>query len=532
MPDILDRIVADRLKDLDRRGPGLGCKLPPGRTRPLVPFLKEKGTILEIKRASPSKGDINAGLDPVALVNAYAASGARNVSVLTEERYFKGSLKDLVTVSSARHDLAFLRKDFLLREDEVEVSYRAGADAVLLIARILDTDLLRRMADKVLSLGMTAFIEVRDDADADKLAALVEDAGAGAGSGTGADAGGVGGSGASDHLLAGVNARDLGTFVIDPLVPAALFGKLGIPAVYESGIGSPGAAAYAARLGFKGILVGEGVARDSAKASGIVSAFIGTEADGTGQFWRTLAERRDGKIRVAESRYRPLIKICGLVRPEDALLAGRLGADLLGFVFAQSKRAASTMAVREARALLIGQARPAGVPLPLFIGVITELDSEVAKEALQLAREGTLDAIQWHGDTTLADLAALDAALTVGTPAFKAGRYAALRVGGTVDLDTYDLLRKSGEPRVLADARVEGLAGGTGAVVEPVLAAALAERSQVWLAGGLGPGTVGKAMDAYKPELVDASSRLEAEPGRKDHKLMEAYFKEIADHGF
>jgi len=530
MPDILDRIVADRLKDLDRKGPGLGCKLPQNRTRPLVPFLKEKGAILEVKRASPSKGDINAGLDPVALVNSYAASGARNVSVLTEERYFKGSLKDLVTVSSARHDLAFLRKDFLLREDEVEVSYRSGADAVLLIARILDTNQLLRMAAKVLSLGMTAFLEVRDEADADKLAVLVEDAGAITGAVTNAGTGG--GFGSSGQLLAGVNARDLGTFAIDPLVPAALFGKLGIPAVYESGIGSPGAAAYAARLGFRGILVGEGVAKDSAKAAGIVSAFIGAEADGTGQFWRTLAERRDGKIRAAASRYRPLIKICGLVRPEDALLAGRLGADLLGFVFAQSKRAASAKAVRETRALLMGQAWPDGRPLPLFVGVITELDSDVAKEALQLAREGTLDAIQWHGETTLEALAALDVALTESTPAFKAGRYAALRLGGTADLDAYDLLRKSGEPRVLADARVEGLAGGTGAVVEPVLAATLTERSQVWLAGGLGPGTVGKAMDAYKPELVDASSRLESEPGRKDHKLMEAYFKEIADHGF
>ncbi len=524
MPDILDRIVADRLKDLDRKGPGLGCKLPPGRTRPLVPFLKEKGAILEVKRASPSKGDINAGLDPVTLVNAYAASGARNVSVLTEERHFKGSLNDLVSVSSARHDLAFLRKDFLLREDEVEVSYRAGADAVLLIARILDADLLRRMAAKVLSLGMTAFIEVRDGADAEKLSALVKD--------EDVDAGAGGGSGASGHLLAGVNARDLGTFAIDPLVPAALFGKLGIPAVYESGINSPGAAAYAGRLGFKGILVGEGVARDSAKAAGIVSAFIGAEADGAGLFWRTLAERRDGMVRVATSGYRPLVKICGLVRPEDALLAARLGADLLGFVFAQSKRTASAKAVRETRALLLGQTRPAGASLPLFVGVITELDSDVAKEALRLAREGALDAIQWHGETTLAALAALDTALTVGHPVFKAGRYAALRLGGTPDLDAYDLLRKNGEPRVLADAWVEGLAGGTGAVVEPVLAAALAERSQVWLAGGLGPGTVGKAMDTYRPELVDASSRLEAEPGRKDHQLMEAYFKEIADHGF
>ncbi len=511
MPDILDRIVADRRRDLDRLGPELGCDLPAARLRPVVPFLPQKGAILEVKRASPSRGDIAADLDPLALVDAYAAAGARAVSVLTETRYFKGSLRDLVLVSSARRDLAFLRKDFLLSEEEIEVSYRAGADAVLLIARLLDADLLGRMAARVRGLGMTALIEVRDEEDAEKLAALVRDTG-------------------PDLLVAGVNARDLANFAIDPLVPAALLGRLGVPAVYESGIDGPGAAAYAGRLGFKGILVGEGVARDSAGAAGIVAAFLDAPADGVGRFWRRLAERRAAVVgSAAPPGYRPLIKICGLARPDDALAADRLGADLLGFVFAPSPRAASAATVREARRLLAAEPRRSAADGPLLVGVITELDTAPAKEALALAREGALDAIQWHGDPTPAALAALDRALTANDPACQAGRYAAVRLGGPADLEAYDLLRKNGEPRVLADARVEGVAGGSGAAIPPALAAALADRTLVWLAGGLGPGTVGPALDAYRPELVDASSRLESAPGKKDHRLLTAYFKEIAD---
>jgi len=515
MPDILDRIVADRRRDLDRLGPELGCDLPPARVRPLVPFLPEKGAILEVKRASPSRGDIAADLDPLALVDAYAAAGACAVSVLTESRYFKGSLRDLVLVSTARPELAFLRKDFLLREDEIEVSYRAGADAVLLIARLLDADLLGRMAARVRGLGMAALVEVRDEADAEKLIALV-------------------GASGPNRLTAGVNARDLANFTIDPLVPAALLGRLGVPAVYESGIDSPGAAAYAGRLGFAGILVGEGVARDSAGAAGIVAAFAGAAGDGVGGFWRRLAEHRAavGRRHAASAGYRPLVKICGLARPDDALAAGRLGADLLGFVFAPSPRAATAATVREARRLLAAEPRRSAADRPLLVGVITELDSEPAKEALALAREGALDAIQWHGEPSASALDALDRALSVNNPAFQAGRYAAVRLGGTADLEAYDLLRKNGEPRVLADARVEGVAGGSGTAIPPEPAADLAERSQVWLAGGLGPGSVGPALDAYRPELVDASSRLESEPGKKDHRLLAAYFKEIADHGF
>ncbi|HPO02057.1 MAG TPA: bifunctional indole-3-glycerol phosphate synthase/phosphoribosylanthranilate isomerase, partial [Treponemataceae bacterium] len=101
MADILDEIVERRREDYARLGPCFGVDVPLQRARPIVPFLKETGVILEIKRASPSKGDIAPDLDPVSLARSYESSGARCVSVLTEQRFFKGSLSDLIAVSSA-----------------------------------------------------------------------------------------------------------------------------------------------------------------------------------------------------------------------------------------------------------------------------------------------------------------------------------------------------------------------------------------------------------------------------------------------
>ncbi len=137
MPDILSEIVEKRAQDYLTYGPTFSSTIPRQRNRPSVPFLTEKGLILEIKRASPSKGPIHLDMDPVAQALTYRAAGATAISVLTESRYFKGSLDDLREIGSVIRDVALLRKDFLLYPEEIEISYRAGADAVLLIARIL-----------------------------------------------------------------------------------------------------------------------------------------------------------------------------------------------------------------------------------------------------------------------------------------------------------------------------------------------------------------------------------------------------------
>jgi indole-3-glycerol phosphate synthase/phosphoribosylanthranilate isomerase len=514
VPDILDALVARRREDYARIGPTFGADVPACRRRPLVPFLAEPGAILEVKRASPSKGDIAPDLDPVALSKQYAAAGAKNISVLTEQRFFKGSLSDLIAASSASPDISFLRKDFLLYEDDIDVAYRSGADAVLLIARILDLALLLKLAARTRSFGMTAFIEVRDAADVEKLVAAAK----------------------AGPVLAGVNARDLATFRIDPLVPATLRTSLPCRAVFESGASTPDACRFARRLGFDGILIGEAAAKNPAGAGDLVRAFLGTKADWVGHFWREM-----GKRIAARPAGRPLVKVCGLTTVDDAMCAARLGADLLGFVFAPSPREATAAVVRDVAILLsarsksqehdqassaCGDCGPSRAPYhrPLLVGVIVDPESPAAREALKLALDGTLDAIQYHGEGGMEGLRRLEAA----SGKHGVGRYAAVRLGSGEDLARAESLSKSGEPRFLVDAKVEGVAGGTGVAIPADLVRLIAEKNALWLSGGLNPSNVRQCIDDYAPELIDASSGLESAPGRKDHAMMEQFFREIA----
>jgi len=565
VPDILDTIIDRRKRDLAELGPTFGLDLPLRRERPVVPFLKERGAILEIKRASPSKGDIAPNLDVAGLCAQYRRAGAQAVSVLTEPHFFKGSLLDLLAATRSgaatgeapcgngfaasqqssgivasghqasdtaasgdqtrefQGPLAFLRKDFLLTVDEIEVSYRCGADAVLLIARILDLDLLVAMAKKAHDLGIQALVEVRTREDVEKLIVLSQ----------------------TVPVLAGVNARDLATFSIDPLIPAAMIGRLPVPAVYESGIRSPAMARYAAQLGYQGILVGEEAARNPETTGDLVAAFLDAGPDRTSRFWQNLAERRErhengrplvkicGLTRVTDAlsaadkgadllrerheNGRPLVKICGLTRVTDALSAAEKGADLLGFIFAESKRRASAELVREVHSKF------ASAPTrPLLVGVITELQSSLAHEALALCSEGLLDVIQWHGDPLL------NSPLLDRLPHFRV-----VSVGDREDIGLVQNLLTGGEVRLLLDTRVEGRSGGTGMMIRSELLDELLQRipdlssNGLWLAGGLGPDTIGPVIERYTPELIDASSRLESEPGIKDEEKLRAFFNAI-----
>ena len=515
MPDILDEIVALRREDYARLGATFGADVPASRTRPLVPFLAEAGTILEVKRASPSKGDIAPDLDPVTLSKQYAAAGSKNISVLTESRYFKGTLSDLIAASSACPGVAFLRKDFLLYEDEIEVAYRSGADAVLLIARILDLTTLLKMAARARSFGMTAFIEVREAGDVEKLAAAAK----------------------AGPVLAGVNARDLATFKIDPLVPATMRSSLPCRCVFESGASTPDACRFARRLGFDGILIGEAAAKNPAGAGELVRAFLGARPDWVGHFWREMGKRIAARV-----EGRPLVKVCGLTNIDDAMFAADLGADLLGFVFAPSPREATAGVVRDVALLLSARAKsqekealappacadcgPMRSPYhrPLLVGVIVDPESAQGKEASKLALDGTLDAIQYHGDGGMEGLRIVDSS----GGKYGVGRYAVVRLGSEEDLARAATLAKLGEPRFLVDAKVEGIAGGTGTRVSEDLVRRVSEKSALWLSGGINPSNVRQYIDDYGPELIDASSGLESSPGKKDHALLSTFFREIA----
>lgn len=120
------------------------------------------GIIAEIKKASPSKGDIRIGLDPVLFAKAYTKAGARAISVLTESKYFKGSLKDLEDVCS-NTDLPVLRKDFTISSYQIYEAKKAGASSILLITTMLSKDQLKDYLTLARELGMEPLVEITSE---------------------------------------------------------------------------------------------------------------------------------------------------------------------------------------------------------------------------------------------------------------------------------------------------------------------------------------------------------------------------------
>ena len=512
MSDILQTIVEKRRADIERLGLNFGIEIPEKRRVGHTEFLGNAGAILEVKRASPSKGDIAPDLDPVALATTYAEAHAQAVSVLTEGNFFKGTLRDLIAVADLMerrrkqglHTCAVLRKDFLLYEDEIDIAYRCGADAVLLIARILDDEQLVRMAKRAQSFDMQAFVEVREKDDFRKLSVVT--------SALGADA--------ARTIVAGVNSRDLATFHTDPLIPASVRSKLPAKAVFESGVHTPADADYARSLGFTGILVGEAVAKNPALAKDVVSAFESGRENARGGFWRKFAECKFGRQEVR----RPLVKICGITRVEDGMLAAELGADMLGFVFSTTKRLTTEEFVTSFSTKLRAEGN---LRVPLLVGVIIDPESPEGKTAIKLAREGVLDAVQLHGIEPTKCLELADdkvPELVDGTNKIGIPYYCAARIGEESDFDKVAALRANGEPRILLDAKVEGIPGGTGKTIPENLLREKAGDIPLWLAGGITPTNVAELVGKFSPELIDVSSGVENAPGIKNSEKLKALF--------
>lgn len=514
--DILQKIVRMRREDINRLGLNFNIDIPEARRVGHTEFLGNAGAILEVKRASPSKGDIAPDLNPVELATTYAEAHAQAVSVLTEMNFFKGTLRDLIAVADLMehrrqqglHTCAVLRKDFLLFEDEIDIAYRCGADAVLLIARILDDAQLVKMAKRAQKFGIQAFVEVREADDFRKLSIVTAALG----------------EAAAKTIVAGVNSRDLATFHTDPLIPASVRSKLPAKAVFESGILSAADATYARNLGFTGILVGEAVAKNPPLAKDVVSAFESGCENARGQFWKKFAAIRQaqGPCKVGEPAEpprsnRPLVKICGITREEDGLLAAELGADMLGFVFSTTKRLTTEEFVRSFNRSLRSTRNDV---TPLLVGVITDPSSVEGKTAIKLAQEGELDAVQFHG---VDPRNSIDAASSNPLP-----YYCAARVGEASDFDKVEALRKNGEPRILLDAKVEGIPGGTGKTIPESLLREKASGTPLWLAGGINPENVVTICEKFHPELIDVSSGIEDAPGIKNHDKMKALFAEFA----
>lgn len=179
-----------------------------------VASLRTRPFIAEVKKASPSMGEINSGVDVVRQARLYEAGGAGAISVLTDEHFFRGDISFLSSISD-NVGVPTLCKDFILSVIQVENAYRAGADMILLIAAALSREELRLLTGKARALGMTILYEIHDFEEFEKLRGL-------------------------DPALVGVNARNLQTFEIDKEGAMATIRRLkgDFLKVAESGIAS------------------------------------------------------------------------------------------------------------------------------------------------------------------------------------------------------------------------------------------------------------------------------------------------------
>ena len=249
---IFDKIVEEKRREIGRLSPG---KVSPenlkaaleerGSGRDFMAALRKAATgkvalIAEVKKASPSAGVIQTDFDPVRIAREYELAGASCLSVLTDEKFFQGSLQHL---KQARETVALplLRKDFIIDERQILESIQWGADAILLIVAILTDELLKHFHQLATEAGLVVLVEVHDEAELNRALAI------------GAE-------------LIGVNNRDLATFNVDLDTTerlAARWRSSGSPSllVAESGIHSRADVQRLIQCGARAILVGEALMR-------------------------------------------------------------------------------------------------------------------------------------------------------------------------------------------------------------------------------------------------------------------------------
>ncbi len=286
--------------------------------------------IAEIKRRSPSAGDLRPDADPARLAAAFQQAGSAAVSVLVDPR-FGGSVEDL-RAARAGADIPLLAKGFFRDEEDLSPLRAAGADAVLLILRELDGAAAARLMGVARGLGMEPVVEAHDRREVDRAVAL------GAG-------------------VIGINARDLLTFQIDRAAQLALIGRVppGPVVVAESGILNRAHAAAAELAGAHAVLVGSALMR-----------------------------ARDPSQKLLELMTRPLTKVCGLTREQDVAASAEAGVDMAGFVLAESpRRVAAPLAVPDTMLSV-------GVLVGRVERVETDLVQLYADEGGHRARDGVL----------------------------------------------------------------------------------------------------------------------------------------------
>ncbi|KAJ3160971.1 bifunctional tryptophan synthase trp1 [Geranomyces variabilis] len=477
----------------------------------------------EIKRASPSKGDIDIGAHAATQALQYAHGRAAVISVLTEPTWFKGSLEDMRQVRAALDTVpnrpAVLRKDFIVDRYQVLEARLYGADTLLLIVAILTDAQIADLLAYSRALGMEPMVEVANEAEMRRAIDL-------------------------GSKVIGVNNRDLHTFAMDMERTSNLSSMVpqGVILVALSGITGRKDVEVYVKGGAKAVLVGEALMRSPDKG-----AFIGNLLG--------VAQTAD-KYSAASTG--PLIKMCGITSAEDAIAATEAGANILGLIFAKSARNVTPDRAGEIAAGLYkhlgvtaeeSRKRPlvlpipaagsrtptflsnselrtavAGRKVPLLVGVFS---NHSAAEIRSIIETVGLDLIQFHGDEPA------DSAFLLPRPVIKAIHVFPTDTAASV-------LAKVRDPTyvglggVLLDSAATGVVqqGGSGAVFDWSVAAQV-ERAGVplWLAGGLAVGNVAEAVKQVRPTVVDVCSGVEVDgkKGVKDATKMELFVKAVRE---
>jgi indole-3-glycerol phosphate synthase/phosphoribosylanthranilate isomerase len=366
--------------------------------------------IAEVKRRSPSAGDLRPEAEPARLAAQFTNAGAAAISILIDER-FGGSLDDLKAARAAT-TAPLLAKGFFTEELELLKVKVAGADAVLILLRDVDDQRAASLMSYARELGLETLVEAHDADELQRAMSLAAE-------------------------VIGINARDLSTFEIDRKTQLELVASVkgqDRVVVAESGVHSRAQGAAAELAGADAILVGSALMR---------------------------ADDPAGKLQEILSR--PLVKVCGLTRREDVDAAVEAGADMLGFILAEQspRRAPGILPVPDDR-----------LSVAVFVGEAEEAPADLVQ--LYEREEGRVR-----------------------------GRDAVLLRQGETVAHVVDLPWEEQDPLHLQRA----------AVVE----------GRLMLAGRLGPDNVREAVRAVRPWAVDAASKLEAEPGIKDHDKVRAF---------
>lgn len=290
--------------------------------------------IAEIKRASPSEGLLMADRDPLELLRAYERGGASAISVVTDERYFGGSL-DLLRQVASHTELPVLRKEFIVDTLQIDAAREAGASAVLLLASVLSEEELRRFRESAESLGMQALVEVHDEPELERALA-------------------------SGATIVGVNNRDLKTFQINLNTTFHLASRMpsDVLLVSESGIGD--------RVDFGRL---QGIAH---------AVLVGTSLI-----------RAEDPVHVLDSWIhpaRPCVKVCGIQDVETVRACEAMGVEFIGLNFVPESPRCISLETAKSILKAVKDVRAVGVFKDQPLSFILEMN-----EALEL------DFVQLHG---------------------------------------------------------------------------------------------------------------------------------------